>query len=285
MKLPKLMRKASGRDERRDPVEQAPPTGADPQSSHPPDLAGRRAFMAEHILIHTHVPKTAGSTLAHALAAIVGGTQAMDLRLRRAVRPRNMTAEEKRELRMISGHFVYGMHERFPQRPLYLAAVRDPIERAVSYFRFVRGAKDHPNHAEFQGLSFEESWDRMTGRAALTRSNEQSAIVSGLQPGETPDEGLLWQRVEQDYFLIIPQERMDETIRRLRGAYGLPWTKVPQMNRSHTDTPEPAADILGRIEAENRLDLELVEWAEQNFEASLDQAVAYIAHHCLKDGG
>ena len=285
MKLPRLMRKAGGRQDWREMAGKTPPEGADPQANHPPDLAGRRAFLAKHILIHTHVPKTAGSTLAHALAAMVGGTQAMDLRLRRALRPRDMTDEDKRELRMISGHFVYGMHERFPQRPLYLAAVRDPVERAVSYYRFVKGAKDHPNHAEFQDLSFEESWGRMTGRAALTRSNEQSAILSGLQPGDTPDEDLLWQRAKEDYFLIIPQGQVDEAIRRLRAAYGLPWTKVPQMNRSHGDAPEPGADIRIRIEAENALDLTLVDWAGRNFEERLDRAVAYIAHHCLKDGG
>ena len=262
-----------------------PPEGADPGADHPPDLARRRGFLAEHILIHTHVPKTAGSTLAHALSAIVGGTQAMDLRLKRALRPRQMTDEDKRELRMISGHFVYGMHERFPQKPLYLAAVRDPIERAVSYFRFVIGTPTHPNHDEFTSLGFEGAWEHMTGRAALTRSNEQSAILSGIQPGEATQDALLWQRVENDYFLVIPQGRMDDAIRRLRAAFGLPWTRIARMNASHAGTPEISPDMRARIEAENTLDMALVEWAERNFDARLDRAVAYIAHHCLKDGG
>ena len=281
MRLPRFLKGPQDRGN----TQGIPPAGADPQADHPPDLAGRRRFLAEHIFVHTHVPKAAGSSLSHALAGIVGGANAMDLRLKRGIRPGQMSDDDKRELSLISGHFVYGMHEKFPQTPLYIASLREPVERAVSYYRFVLGAPNHPNHQEFQELGFEKSWVQMTGRAASTRSNEQSAIICGVRPGNQPDEALLWQRAKEDYFLIVPQVQIDDAIKRLRAAFGLPWTRVPKMNASTAPGLEVSKDAQEKILEANQLDAQLEAWARDSYTQNINRAVSKIAHHCLKDGG
>jgi hypothetical protein len=97
-----------------------------------PDLTARRRFLDGHVLIHTHVPKTAGATLAAGLSAIVGGVRTMDLRLRRSIPLERLSDAELAELSLVTGHFPYGLHARFPRTPLYFAAVREPADRAVS---------------------------------------------------------------------------------------------------------------------------------------------------------
>ena len=285
MKLAGLFGKRSNAGDAGGPTGMSPPPGAEPHADHPPDLAGRRRFLADHIFIHTHVPKTAGSTLSHALSAIVGGAHAMDLRLKRRIWVRDMSTEDKRDLRLIAGHFKYGMHQRFPQKPLYIAALRDPVERAVSYYRFVLGAPKNPHHTLFKELGFEASWDQMEGRAAETRSDEQSRILCGIEADEPLDAGLLQQRADTDYFLLIPSHRVDHALKRLRGAFGMPGTKFPVMNPSQTEEIEVTRSAREKILAANSHDAALVARVENEFDVRLDRAVAYIAHHCLKDDG
>ena len=263
----------------------SPPPGANPQSNTPPDLANRRRFLERHILIHTHVPKTAGSTLSHALAGIVGGANAIDLRLRRAVRLRELSTEDRAGLRCISGHFVYGLHTRFDQIPLYMAAIREPVSRAISDFRFNLRNPNHRDHARLQGTSFEEAWDLVTGKAAHARYNEQSRILCGLASEVQPTREMLLQRLENDYFLIIPQQHMGMAIRDLRAAFGLPWTKIPLMNPAQGPEVEITAAMRDKVRAANQLDIELCDRVEAAFPARLARACAYIAENCLRDRG
>lgn len=285
MKLKKLLGKddSAPRDWRLTRAE--PPPGAHPQSNVPPDPAARRRFLARHILIHTHVPKTAGSTLSHALAGIVGGANALDMRLRRALRLRDLTAEDRAELRCISGHFVYGLHTRFSQVPLYLAAVREPVSRAISDFRFNLRNPNHADHAMLQDKSFEEAWDLVTGKAAHARFNEQSRILCGLAPEVQPEPDMIWHRLDHDYFLIIPQARMGDAIRDLRAAFGLPWTRIPMMNAAQGPEVEISPAMEDKVRAANQLDILLCNRVEAEFPEKLARACTYIAEHCLKDRG
>ena len=62
---------------------QMPSRFRDDLSDHP-DLTRRREFFTRHILIQTHIPKTAGTTLSNGIQGIVGAVNSADLRWRRA---------------------------------------------------------------------------------------------------------------------------------------------------------------------------------------------------------
>ncbi|MEM9140299.1 MAG: sulfotransferase family 2 domain-containing protein, partial [Pseudomonadota bacterium] len=116
-------------------LKDALPSSIDPHLSERADLAARADFLHRHLVIQTHIPKTGGTALFHNLSAIFGAIHSLDVRVSRAVAFNDMKAEEWNDIHFVSGHFNYGMHRRLNRVPLYFAAVREPVSRAVSWYR------------------------------------------------------------------------------------------------------------------------------------------------------
>lgn len=230
------------------------------------------------MLIHTHVPKTAGATLASGLAAIVGGVNTMDLRLKRSIPLDRVADEDLGALALVTGHFAYGLHTRFPDRtPLYFAAVREPAERAVSSYRFLASHAGHPGHQEAASHDF-ETWESLHRER---RPNEQSRMLLGERPDSRVGADETISHAEKAYFLVIPQPEMTRAIKSLRAAFGVAWARVANTNVSvgHEvvlDTPTREA-----IRHANHADAALYEHAVATFDARLARACDYIAEHCL----
>lgn len=243
-----------------------------------PDLAGRRRFLAAHVLIHTHVPKTAGATLAAGLSGIVGGVHAMDMRLRRSIPLPELAQQDLADLTLITGHFPYGLHRMFVgRRPLYFAAVREPADRAVSSYRFLASHADEPGHEEAAQHSF-ESWESLHRER---RPNEQSRMLLDARPGVGIDPAEVIAHIDRAYFLVIPQPQMTRAVRALRAAFGVAWTPVASANVSvgHEvvlDTPTRQA-----IRRANAADSTLYDHVVETFEERLAGACAYIGTRCL----
>lgn len=254
------------------------PSDFSPGRDSRPDIAGREAFMKAHVFLHTHIPKTAGSSLSSGLSGIVGGASTMELRYRRAIPIEDMCQADRDRLHLVSGHFSYGVHEHFSRSPLYVAAVRDPAERAVSNWRFLRGAPDHGGHDKAMELDFPAFWDWQCREDTRSALNAQSRILCG---GTSASEDLLARRIENDYFLLVPQKHMTRTLQRLRGAFGVGWARTPPHNvsKGHDVTLDPA--LRAEILAANATDAALVRRVEDEFEERLRQACDVIASHCL----
>ena len=50
----------------------------------------------------------------------------------------------KWEIDAVMGHMWFGWHELTPRPCTYVTILRDPIERAISHYRYMRRMKDHP---------------------------------------------------------------------------------------------------------------------------------------------
>ncbi|MFK7941741.1 MAG: hypothetical protein AB8B85_02325 [Paracoccaceae bacterium] len=255
------------------------PVAAD--RSDKPDMAARRAFLADHIMLQTHVPKTGGSTLSHGLAGIVGAANSVDLRLNRSVSLAEISPSDLDHLNLISGHVPFGSFGRLGRTPLYFAAVREPVARAVSGYRFLMQNKGHGQHHLVAGRDFETAWAAQEDDGGEAFYNIQSHYIGGAARGDgvVPDQ--LWTRVEHDYFLIIPQTEMTRTIHSLRAAFGAPWMRIADMNKSKGNETEVSPPMRDRILAANALDAELFARVTTGFEERLAKACEYIASRCL----
>ena len=247
-----------------------------------PDFARRRGFFAKHILIHTHVPKTAGSTISTGLQGIVGAVHSTDLRWRRMTPLQDLSPEDLDDLHFVSGHFPYGLHEKFDRIPLYFAAVRDPVDRAISGYRFLNESPGHPKHETVKGLSFEEAYDAQMETNGPKNRNRQAQILLGIDPTDRIAEDSLWERVDEAYFLITPQRGVTEMLRALRDAFGVPWAKPTNMNVSKGFETRPSPELRKRILEDNAIDAALVARVAETFEDRLRRACGYIAERCLK---
>jgi hypothetical protein len=246
-----------------------------------PDLGARRRFLERHILIHTHVPKTAGATLAAGLSAIVGGVRTMDLRLRRSIPLERLTDAELDELSLVTGHFPYGLHARFARSgrtPLYFAAMREPADRAVSSYRFLASHADQPGHEEAAACDF-ETWE---SRRRERQGNEQSRILLGNRSGAAPSAAEAIAHVEGAYLLVIPRPEMTRAIQELRAAFGVAWARVARTNVSHGHDVELDSVTREAIRGANATDAALYEHVVETFDARLARACELIAARCLR---
>lgn len=253
-----------------------------PQLSELPDFARRRAFFDDHVLIHTHIPKTAGSSLAAGLAAIVGGLHFIDIRLPRSARLVDIPPDQMHEIWCVSSHMGFGLHELFDRTPLYFAAVRDPVDRAISYYRYLQDRPTEENSKFAIGLSFAESWRALNAERGAAFQNMQSRMLCSRVDDQLLDEDLVWRRVEQDYFLITPHDQVTKTIQRLRKAFGLFKTPLPKLNVSQSEQVEPSAALIEEIRAANAVDARLHQHVTAEFQNNLDRACQMIAQRCLQ---
>jgi hypothetical protein len=168
-------------------------------------------YFDRHILFHTHIAKSAGTSILDALTEMLGPDDVMN---------RNQSADpdsavsslslsRRRSLKLLSGHFWYGTQDRhFDRRPIYLAAVRDPIQRFISLFHFVLAFDTHPLYREFdtRGPDGSARWF-FTEKPRF--ANEMSNSF-GVPPGASPVD---W--VEHRYAIIVPTKRADSLIAKL----------------------------------------------------------------------
>lgn len=258
------------------------PARADATLSERPDLARRRAFFQDHILVHTHIPKTAGTSLSAGLASIVGGIHFMDLRHERTPSLTALTREDMDDIYCISSHMGFGLHELFDRTPLYIASVRDPVERAVSFYRYLQNRPTHPMAKNVIGLSFEDSWHAISAVRGESHHNLQSRMLVSAVDSKPLDPALVWRRVEEDYFLITPSSKVSKSVDRLRAAFGAFKTPHARVNVSRSEEIDPSRDIKAKILAVNQVDEELYRYVVANFEDNLDRACKTIARQCLQ---
>src|SRR5438105_4223765 len=96
--------------------------------------------MDRRLVLFLHIPKAAGSTLNRVIAqqfapeAIYKVGRTAHSELEAVVAKMN----EASPVRVISGHFTFGLHAALPQPFTYITILRDPVKRLVSQFRFVK---------------------------------------------------------------------------------------------------------------------------------------------------
>ena len=112
-------------------------------------------FFDDRIVVHTHIEKTAGSSLVRGFIREFGKERVYDIRSSEKVRPEHLDSEMKRSIYLITGHFHYGTQDRhFDRTKVYVACVRPPLQRFYSYYNFVRVRPAHPGYRAMENKSF-----------------------------------------------------------------------------------------------------------------------------------
>jgi hypothetical protein len=246
------------------------------------DHSARSRFLREHLFIQTHLPKTGGSALAHGLSGIFGGVHSLDVRMRRNHTWQGLSAEDRSNLHFVSGHFTFGVHWRVERIPLYIAAVREPVSRAVSGYRYLLATPGAAEHEIVVGKDFEAAWDALDREDGWQKRNLQARMLMGDREHEAFSWDDLRARADEDYFLLIPQPEISTALRKLRVAFGLPGIKLDKVNVSPGADVTPTAEMTERILDANPMDARLYAHVTETFKARLDSAVTYIASRCLE---
>jgi len=94
-------------------------------------------------LLFMHIPKTAGTSMRLLLEQFF--TKKQRVYLYGGEPPgitleafRDLPTDEKEHVRLVYGHFRFGVHEWLPQKARYVTMLRDPVDRVVSLYYFYK---------------------------------------------------------------------------------------------------------------------------------------------------
>lgn len=227
-------------------------------------------------LIFLHIPKAAGSTLHPILERHFPKNvrhSIYDDVVTKMDRFRSLPLAERSRIRLLKGHFPYGLHDSLVGKTTYITLLRDPVERVVSHYYYV---KRTPRHYLYdQVVSGKMSLaDYVKSDITIELDNDQVRLLAGVYPdvpyGSCAREHLdiAKQHVEQDFALVGLSERFDESLVLMCIALG--WTWLPYYRNLNVTKGRPKhreidPDVIAAIRETNHLDIELYDWVTERF--------------------
>jgi len=224
--------------------------------------------MDQKTLIFLHIPKTAGRSLQDIiLRQYRDGTTITDVHKRRS-EIKAWPDSAKRTIKYMQGHVAYGIHEILPQRTAYITMMRDPVDRVISHYYFIKRSPEHPLNRVIMERNFGlEDYARFEGSKEL--QNDQARLIAGVgkdelvAPAEVLEKAI--RNVETNFLMIGLVERFDETLVYLKRKLG--WRNIFYGVRNQTINRPSKDEIPNRTQQEiakrNRTDIELYAYAQE----------------------
>ena len=234
-----------------------------------------RAAAAEEAVIFLHVPKTAGTTLnrlieweyplfeIYSIDPVFFRWSASHLwRLPR---------RRLKKTRMFKGHMLFGLHKILPQPATYITVLRDPIDRVISAFYFMRSYKLHPLYWKFR----REKWTIEDFVSRLPRENAQCKILAGAEYN-SPCTQEIFEQAKANlprYFSVVGlSERFEESLALMKLRFGWKLRRYSSFNvtRARPKKHDLSKAALDLIVAKNSFDLALYEYAANIFQTAIN---------------
>src|ERR1700733_11163050 len=269
---------------------------------------------APDLLIHLHIAKTGGTTLSSMVKHAFRGDEVFETIARDGQTyggcQHLLRDCDLGRLRYFTGHVPMGVHRMFARRAKYIAIVRHPVERLLSYF-YYRIQGGDPYLKDGKPITF-EAYVQSGGDVIF--NNYQVRVVSGSPdldapagargalvagtPVEARHLEMAKRSVEENFLSIAPLEQLTELAMLLRRVYGWPMRRLQTEYKNPTKerprAPEIAPRLLRIIEDNNVHDIELYEWARKRFaeqrklyepELSRDLQVFSVVNRALTTAG
>ncbi len=245
---------------------------------------------AYQTIIFTHIPKVAGMTVRQIVQFQYPPEQVFtifaytDESLQTFV---GLSEIQKQRLRAVQGHIGFGVHDYLGQPATYFTLLRDPVERAISYYYFIRRHHQHSKHKLLVegNIGLREYVEREI--SAVGTDNEQTRFLGGgLNCGEDIPYGQVTRQVlenaktnlKRHYSVVGLTEKFGKTLLLLQRTYG--W-RIPLSHNQNVGTNRPSlheidSETLALLRQCNQLDYELYAFAQDLFEQQVAARVPNI---------
>lgn len=198
----------------------------------------------ERLLCFVHVPKAAGTSFKNVLWRVYGRSFWGYHKRLSDYTPESVTPAQAKNILALGGHFPYGFHSAFGQElgpdgvfagreVLYVSVVRNPVDRLLSYFRFVRSFPAHRLHDETKHMDCETFFNHMIeiGNRECTGSLQAAMVAGqGVHPREAVD------LVDEKFLAVAPVENVGEMISALSSALDWPAVEAAHKNQAPAET-------------------------------------------------
>jgi hypothetical protein len=226
--------------------------------------------------IFLHIPKTGGMTMDGVIERLYRQGQ------RFATDPfrhwesldqfRALPEEQRASYPIIYGHMAFGIHEAVPNPCSYFTILRDPIDRTVSAYHYVRENVDHPYHRTLHdsGLDLKGILERRA--FAVVPPNQQVKMLTGYYDKDyvmgRPELERAKRNLVEHFSVAGVTESFDQALVLVADRYGWRdvWYEVRNTTRKRPDVRQLDPATLEALRDYNALDLELYEFARERFE-------------------
>jgi hypothetical protein len=234
------------------------------------------------VLVFVHVPKAAGATLRWIMDQQYNekAVYRSDMHLySSAFREfQNLPKEQLAKIRCLIGHLPYGIHEHLPGPVDYVTLLRNPVDRFLSKYAYLRNNKwvaDELKVKEKQLESLEAFIEMQVERNAVNFQTRQiSGCVDLLHATPPYDKPMTNDSLEtakknlkQEFAVVGLQEQFNASLLLMKHAFG--WDNVFYHKQNVTSRPVPRKKISSKIrdliEQHNQLDIQLVNFAKELF--------------------
>jgi Domain of unknown function (DUF4118)/Galactose-3-O-sulfotransferase len=217
-------------------------------------------------ILFMHIAKTAGTAFREAIAAnflqseiaylypTPPGFLIDDLLV--------LPIEQRKALRIVIGHFQFGLHETLPQSSEYITVVREPVARVLSQYAYVRQMQPELLRRSDGGLlTLPELFDK---RLTVNFDNVLVRCFGGVNERKFPAGHLTSELFERavhhlrtSFAFVGHQETSSEAFSWLRQHYGWQATMdLPRVNLGTEQSRKPVnPDLEAAIRHYNRWDL------------------------------
>ncbi|MGM0876126.1 MAG: sulfotransferase family 2 domain-containing protein [Bacillota bacterium] len=205
------------------------------------------------LLIFMHIPKTGGVTLANILEKHSSKYVTYNYKQGGGLLPQGvcLLKDQLKTADALGGHFFFGAH-RYLSRPCtYITMLRNPIERVISEYYFIRRRPQNPIHNQVNKMSLEEYVD-----SNLAPGNYQTIFACGDQ---VPNLNNAIENLNQFFSVVGITELFDQTIHLMQKQFGWKNVGYSKMNATANRPTEDQIpkEVLKKIKSKNELDFEL----------------------------
>ena len=151
----------------------------------PPDgVCGPKTSQGSRVYF-VRIPKTASTSFTELLSRLFPPSEILRLRNKDAAKPRETILSDLQSHRFVHGHLPYSLVDFFPERPLVFTLLRDPIDRTLSAFQFMRQTANSLMRAAEEGIGSQEvarqcmQATRMTLREFIINERDAATLHLG----------------------------------------------------------------------------------------------------------
>lgn len=232
-------------------------------------------------VVFVHIPKTAGSTLNAVMDANYAADQIaqVDSPVRESVGHLcALDPGQQAQLRVVRGHGTMNLHRSWGNPCVYITLLRDPVDRVVSQYYFLKASQSHPLGTQLrdESIGIEQY---VEGEMNLQIDNGQVRALSAMGNGVGEDvafgdcrDAMLdtaTRAIDNDFYFVGLQEAFEASLERLSAL--MSWTLL-DVDRKKVTRDRPGVEALPAstrklIVSRNALDSALYLHAKKRFEA------------------
>lgn len=247
---------------------------------HKTGFAERKATKINQITkpVFLHIPKAAGTTFLQMLVNAFGQEHVYWLNHLeyddsfKILQDIEQTDPER--IYVIVGHINYGIHNILSNNYTYFTVVRDPVQRALSFFDYAYSSPEHPLYETLRkgpiDFSDPEILNNISNLQTRMLCNSTISDISILSSVSKEYLKIAKRRLQSCAAVGITEE-FDAFISLVNAKFGWNLSKIQEQNVTPHRKYRAELDqaMIERIREHNRLDIELYEYAKELFTKQL----------------